>query len=413
MNDVHRSFITAGIVCAASASLIFGIHARQRVEADAAGIRVASVLEPGLVASNTKDVEISEERFFFDLTALLKREYVDPIEDESVLASGAVKGMISSLNDEQSLFMAEPLFQAFTQTLVGNFEGIGAELTLMRPNGKDDKPIQTSLDFLERVPSVVVTRVAPGGPADTAGIRPGDEIERIDGRWVVNPSVAGQIRRMRELIAKNRAHPSELSALESELRAKFDDSMMPMRALERLMVGELGRVTVQYRRNGQLKEAEMERTRYRIPEPSSKSQAPYPLQFVPGSADALRQAIAKNPAQTLDLRGVRHGDLEEMVKVLAVVAPAGEYGQVVSEKGIVQYVRVVEGASREIPITVQVDQFTAGVAEAFVMALQAKNLVKVEGGPMTGNPSIIERTALPDGSGFSLRIGTFETGDKQ
>ncbi|HRK20921.1 MAG TPA: PDZ domain-containing protein [Fimbriimonadaceae bacterium] len=409
MNDVQRSFVTAGVICAASASLILGIHTRQRVDSGETGIQVASVLEPGLMASNTKEVDIPEERYFFDLTALLKREYVDPVENETKLASGAVKGMISSLNDERSLYMPEPLFQAFTHQLIGQYEGIGAELTLMRPPS-GDKPLRTYIDFLQRIPRVVVTYVAPGGPADKAGVHAGDEIERIDGRWVMNPDVADKYRALQKKIEAKEVPPTALSQLENDMRAKFKNSMMPMRALERLSEGESGAVKLQVRRGAGIESFSFEKSRFVAPFNALGADGSFRLSFVPGASIALAKAIEESPNLTIDLRGVRHGDLDELTKCLAVLAPGGTYGKVSTEEGEVQTIQTSTGAKNPKPVQVRVDRYTAGVAAAFVEALMPLKLVTVTGGPVSADTSIIERTELPDGSGFTLRIGTFKAG---
>lgn len=409
MNDVQRSFVTAGIVCAASASLILGIHMRQRVESGETGIQVASVLEPGLMASNSKEVDIPEERYFFDLTALLKREYVDPVESETKLASGAVKGMVSSLNDERSIYMSEPLFQSFTHQLIGQFEGIGVTLTMLRPPA-DDKPLRTSIDFLQRVPRVVVSYVAPNGPAGKAGIRVGDEIERIDGRWVVNPDVADRYRALQKRIDAKKSSPTALSQLENEIRAKFKNSMMPMRALGRLSVGDSGEIKLEVRRSEKVESFTLSKARFDTTFNELSADRVFRLSFVPGASKALAVAREENPDLTLDLRGVRHGDLDELTKCLAVIAPKGVYGKIASDEGEVQTVQSATGAESPRPVRVLVDRYTAGVAEAFVLALQPLKLVQLEGAPMAGDPSIIERTELPDGSGFTLRVGAFKVG---
>src|SRR5512143_633768 len=98
MNDVQRNFLTAGIVCAASAALIGGMAVRERIDERAAGVLASGSLAPGLMASTSSAADIGEERYFYDLMVLLKREYVDPIPSELPLAVGSVKGMVSSLD---------------------------------------------------------------------------------------------------------------------------------------------------------------------------------------------------------------------------------------------------------------------------------------------------------------------------
>ena len=407
MTDLNRNLLTAGLVCAASASLVGGIYLREKVDADRAGLRAATSLAPGLMASRENRVDIPEERYFYDLMLLLKREYVEPIKDETSLATGAVKGMISSLDDERSLYMSKPVFQAFVNGLQGKFEGIGAKLSLRRLKEPGKEPLRTSLDFLERIPVVRVTYVVPGGPADKAGLVAGDEIERIDGHWVVNPTDVARIRRVLQQVEAKRLPAKAQLDVQAELRDKLKTSIMPMRAYERLMVGEAGLVNLTWRRSGKTQDAALEK-KNSIITINKQNGNEFRLAFVPSAAERLKDAITQDKKLVVDLRGTDQGDFKSMLECLAVVAPSGVIGKVVNEKGTAEQVRVSKGAVKAQAITIRVDRFTGGLGEAFAIALKSRGLAKIEGGAMAGDPSILERTALADGSGFTLRVGKFQ-----
>jgi C-terminal processing protease CtpA/Prc len=412
MQPVSRHLGVTALVCASALALVAGVVTRQEVESNSAGLRSASLLAPGLIASRDAKADIPEERYFYDLILLLKREFVDPVEDEMTLAIGSVKGMVGGLNDVRSIFMSEPLFQAFVGSIQGDFEGIGARIALKRPNGGEAAPARTYADLLARVPVARVTYVAPGGPADRAGMRPGDEVESIEGRWVVNPRMAARLKDIASKVQAKKLPQQAYLDIQDELRGKLKNSMMPMRALERLMVGQTGTIELEWRRGGQILKAILEKEAYRVPV-NVVADGSFRLAFIDGAPKALSAAASAEGPLTLDLRGVEQGDYRTMLDCLGALGPAGTYGRIVKDSGSAEPLKIGTGVEPGKPVTIRVDRFTGGVAEAFALALQAKGLAKLEGGPMAGDPSIVERTALPDGSGFTLRTGKFVAGDEK
>lgn len=94
---------------------------------------------------------------------IISKEYVSAGQlDQHQLAQGAIRGMVQALGDPFSAYLTAEQYELSKSELQGEFEGIGAVITL-----KDGE----------------LTVVAPikGSPADRAGIRPGDKILQIDG----------------------------------------------------------------------------------------------------------------------------------------------------------------------------------------------------------------------------------------
>lgn len=95
---------------------------------------------------------------------LILNRYVEKV-DRNKLVEGAIQGMLSVLNDPYSVYMDKETAKQFTQTLDSSFEGIGAEV------GMEDGKI-------------VIVSPFKGSPAEKAGLKPHDQILKVDGKSV-------------------------------------------------------------------------------------------------------------------------------------------------------------------------------------------------------------------------------------
>lgn len=87
--------------------------------------------------------------------------------DLTQVAFAADDAMANSVNDDHTYFLTPDLYDVYQQEL----------------GGADATQVGVGVDSNPRPPHVVLN-VAPGGPAEQAGIRPGDAITAIDGRSV-------------------------------------------------------------------------------------------------------------------------------------------------------------------------------------------------------------------------------------
>lgn len=95
---------------------------------------------------------------------LIYKNYVEEV-DAHKLAEGAIQGMLSTLGDDYSVYMDESTAKQFSQTLDSSFEGIGAEVSLV--DGK-----------------IMIVSPVKNSPAEQAGLKPNDQITKIDGQSV-------------------------------------------------------------------------------------------------------------------------------------------------------------------------------------------------------------------------------------
>jgi carboxyl-terminal processing protease len=135
-----------------------------------AGVAVAQF--PGDVFANESALQALQAQGAASLTPVetfwqvlnrVRERYYQPIDDEDKLAYGAAKGLMSALGDPYSRFLDPSDLKGFERITQGSLEGIGAVLA---PG--DIKEIE--------VRHVIILRPFPGGPAEKAGLLPGDLI---------------------------------------------------------------------------------------------------------------------------------------------------------------------------------------------------------------------------------------------
>lgn len=95
---------------------------------------------------------------------LILSQYVEEIKSDKLI-EGAIQGMLSVLEDPYSVYMNKETAQQFNQALESSFEGIGAEVGMV--DGK-----------------IVIVSPFKNSPAEKAGLKPNDEILKIDGKSV-------------------------------------------------------------------------------------------------------------------------------------------------------------------------------------------------------------------------------------
>ena len=95
---------------------------------------------------------------------LILNRYVEKV-DKNKLVEGAIQGMLATLKDPYSVYMDKETANQFSQTLESSFEGIGAEVGMEGTK-------------------IVIVAPFKNSPAEKAGLKPHDQILKVDGESV-------------------------------------------------------------------------------------------------------------------------------------------------------------------------------------------------------------------------------------
>lgn len=152
---------------------------------------VATVAIPTLGFNNSKYAkamegvgDVSDFKKLFQVRELIYKLYDGQI-DESKLVEGAIKGMTNSLNDPYTVFMNEKEFSDFSERNEGSYVGVGLQVGV-----KNDK--------------VVVIAAFEDSPADKAGVKSGDVIDKINGEDILGSDLEKAVATMKNGKAKEK-----------------------------------------------------------------------------------------------------------------------------------------------------------------------------------------------------------------
>ncbi len=143
------------------------------------GLRVgANSTPPAYIKNARENMPSSVDFSLFWQTWNKTRELYIGNSDPEEMVYGAISGMVSALGDPYSAFLKPRDNEKLSQDLSGQFDGIGAELTMQ--NGQ-----------------IVVVAPLSGSPAEKAKIKPKDIIIEIDGADTVDMTLNQAVDKIR------------------------------------------------------------------------------------------------------------------------------------------------------------------------------------------------------------------------
>jgi len=316
--------------------------------------------------------EIATENFHdYDIWSVVKdyilEYYVDTISS-SRLENGALSALLNQL-DPHSEYIPPSQLQTVTETLEGNFEGIGVEFNIIRD-------------------TVFVVTVIPGGPSEQAGLFAGDRIIRADttvlsGRGVTNEKVIRTLRGPKNTKVKVWIMRRGFQQL---MEFTITRGKIPIHSLEAAFMIRPGIGYVKFR------------------------------QFSATTTNEFREAINKLYAQgmkkiILDLRDNGGGYLNAAVEMADEFLMKGV--KVVYTEGRKypkkEYFATEYGSLERIPVVVLVNEGSASASEIVAGAIQDNDRGVIAGRRTFGKGLVQDQIPLMNGGAIRLTVARYYT----
>lgn len=290
------------------------------------------------------------------------QDYVEPAKlDSTILSHGAIKGMMSALNDPYSAFLDPEMYKLFQSDLEGTFQGIGAQVALNKSN------------------QLVIVAPLENSPAEKAGVKTGDIILEVNGKSTEGMSLT-------EVVLNIRG-PAGTSV---KLTVQHEGEPAPV-AIE-IVRAQISSFTVSFEMKGDI-------AYIRINEFSTKTNAAF--------NSALQSIIAQKPVGIIiDLRSNPGGIVPVVVDVASHFIKDGVVLTLVDNHGNKTPISVhPNGVFTDLPIVVLVDQYSASGSEVLTGALRDHERATVAGVKTFGKGSYDINIPLEDGSDIYLTVG--------
>lgn len=300
---------------------------------------------------------------------IISESYVEEISDGELL-EGAIQGMIETLDDPYSVYMDQKTAKQFMDSLDSHFQGIGAEVSMT--NGK-------------------VTIVAPfrNSPAEKAGLRPSDQIIKIDGESIEGLSLHEAVLQIRGEKGTDVKLTVERPGLSEPLQLTVTRDDIPIETIRSNTV----------ERNGN-KIGIIEITSFS--EGTSSDFKKQLEEFEKGGITGL----------IIDVRGNPGGYLRSVQEIGHLLVPGGKpIVQVEDREGNRErYISTLE-EEKDYPIITLINKGSASASEILAGALKEAGGYDVVGETTFGKGTVQQALQIGDGSEIKLTLYRWLTSD--
>lgn len=316
-------------------------------------------------SSSTPDEAKESFAPFWEVWQLVHARYYDQPVDNNLLAEGAINGMLAVLGDTNTRYLSPADEEAARETMSGEFQGIGAEVTAV--DG-----------------AIVIVSPLEGSPAEAAGLRPGDILRQADGVELTGLDVAQAAQLVRgpagtavSLLIERDGEQFTLDVVRARIELKSVRSEM--------LPGNLAYVRLN--RFGEQSDQEL--------------------------AEILEEVMAHNPAGLIfDLRRNPGGSLPTAVAIADQFLPQGVILREQFGSGAERlYEATDKGLAENIPLVVLIDEGSASASEVLAGAIRDTKRGVLIGQTTFGKGTVQTWQGLSNGGGVRLTIARWLTPD--
>ena len=342
-------------------------------------IPIMSGSSPYLPKVNEIDIDLGDSKgspkeleAVWEAWAILNKEHVDRNTFNSdEFEESAIKGLINSVNDQHTSYI-DPVVLEIEQTdLSGEFEGIGAHVRI-RADG-----------------AIQIISPIEGGPAESAGIKPGDIILSVDGESLEGFSLL-------EAVSKIRGPRGS----EVELLVKHVGQLEPVTINVVRDVIALPSVLVRSEPGDKI--AHIRITEFKEDTPERLQESLTQL-LVNGEAEGLILDVRNNPGGYLQkVFQIADMFLNESI----ILIEQRKDNEVIWESSD-------GGLAVDVPLVLLVNRYSASGSEILMGAFQDTDRAKVVGERTFGKGTVNMFKKLSNGGGLYMSIGRWYTPDRR
>ncbi len=314
-------------------------------------------------SNSNSDSAYTHMQVYSEVLHRIRTEYVEE-PNMGLVTNGALHGLLESL-DANSSYLTPAEYKAYKAAKQDAKAGIGATVS-------------------KRFGYAAVVSVIPGGPADKAGITPGDIIETVEGQSTHDTSLASVKTRLTGdvgsrvecvIIRARKIEPTKITIVR--------EAVNPPAVQEQTMADNVGYIKALTLGKGKAQE-------------------------IAAKIKSLQSKGAKK--LVLDLRNNSEGDEEEGVAVANLFLAKGMIGYLQGQKvDKVTYDADPQKKITDLPVAVLVNRGTAGAAEIVAAALLDNSRGEIVGDKTFGEGSVQKVLEVPDGSALILSVAKYYT----
>lgn len=299
------------------------------------------------------------------LNSLIDRYYIGDV-DETDLSEGVYKGYIEGLGDPYSVYYDEEETKQMSESLSGEFGGVGALMSQDRETGV-----------------ITVLQVYDGSPAQEAGMRDGDTLYKVEGEEVTGEDLSDVVSKVKgekgtqvtlTVLRADTGDEEELTITRDTIEAQTVSHEMKENNVGYIHITEFDTVTYE-----QYKEA---------------------------LEDLEDQGMER---LIVDLRSNPGGNLDTVCDILDLMLPEGLIVYTEDKNGEREEYTSDEENQFDNPLVVMMNGYSASASEIFAGAIQDYGLGQIVGTQSYGKGVVQSVFDLQDGTSVKLTIAEYFT----